>query len=1136
MKKFTGIKARTVLYIIIPVIISFFVILTILFISLFNSHQNAAESEFRNIVRKYTNIFEIKISNVINYLSFAIDILEFQVSENMTDREALQKLLFNIFNSNKTIDGSSVYFEPNMYDGKDAEYKNTQYGTNLSGRICFYYYRSNGETSYLRESQEDNEELSCPHYIDIKNINAPIYTDPVEAEIDGEKIFMFVVVYPIRGKNNEFIGAITADIYLKEFYELLQSEKIYKSGNIIITNDNGKIIYSSRYNDIGKTREEAGLVRAVPQRPARIILQQNISENTGIAQNNTMSTNSFHSVTETSQILKIKSVLHNKNALISRETIYFPQLDARYYFSVVVPLDEINAEGRKLLFIALMLSGIVLIMIVVILYYIAGKITKPLVEFTEITNLIAQGNYHNRIKGKYHDEFAVLKDTINFMTSRIEESMDASKKSLRILKNILNGIDALIYVTVPDTGEILFINEPMRKPFNLKEEEGIGERCYKLFRNLDARCDFCPCYKLDIRPDIPIVWEEAIPEYGRYIRHTDCYINWPGETKAHMQYAFDVTDIKKITEEKLLAEQEAQELAHKKEQAEETSRMKSVFLASMSHEIRTPMHGIIGFSELALDDTIPIKTRSYVSKIKTSAESLLLIINDILDVSKIEAGKMELENIPFDINDVFKLCRLISSPKAQEKGLTLFCYAEPSVNRLLLGDPTRLRQILLNLLSNAIKFTNNGMVKLLSAVTEKTENSITMLFEVKDSGIGMTEEQLSKVFRPFMQADDSTTRKFGGTGLGLTISKHLVNLMGGVLHAESTYGLGSRFNFELTFNTIKTTENNTRTTVTVNFDEKPIFDGEILICEDNTLNQMVISDHLSKVGIKSVVATNGRKGIELIKKRIDNNQKQFDLIFMDIHMPEMDGLETAKKIIKMGLKTPIIALTANIMANDRETYFESGMTECLPKPFLAQELWSCLLKHLTPVSMTTVNRVVDYSEEEEQQKELITAFVKSNQTTFTDINDALKSGDMKLAHRLTHTLKGVAALVGQTKLSTAAQAVEQSLLNNQTELIDEQMKNLENELQEALLELTSLLENYENNSAPSETEYFDKEKSLKLLEKLDLLLQEDNFDSLNLLNDLRRIPGTEQLAIQVENMKFKQARETLIKVRKEIQA
>jgi len=1124
MKMFYGIKTKTVIYTVIPVIISFCIIYSILFFSLFNAHQNAATSDFKNIVRTHTRIFENKVTNVLEYLSFVTSVLEFQIHTNMADREILQKMMLEIFESNFDIDGSSIYFEPNKYDGKDAEYKNTKYGSKLSGRISYYYYRKNGEIDYRPEALENDIEFTHPHYTNAKEKNVPTYTNPFELDIDGERKSMFVISYPIRDINNEFIGIITADIHLNGIYEQFKREKIYKTGNIIITNDNGKIIYSSRFEDIGKTREEAGLVRAVPQKP--------LSETDPSIYPEEIKS-SFRPISEGSEFIKVKSVFNNKDTLISRETIYFPMINCRFYFSVVVPFAEINEEGNRLLVMVIIISAFVLLMILLILLYIADKLTKPIKEFKDVAENIAQGNYNIRIKGEYRDEYKVLKETLNLMTERVEESIDESKKSLRILKNILNGIDVLIYITDPKNEELLFINQPLRQLFKLQEEEGIGEKCYKLFRNRDKKCDNCPCNQLDIDPLTPIIWEEAGVEEGRVVRHTDCYIYWLGGYRVHMQYSFDITDIKKITEDKIKAENEAQELSDKKEQAEATSRMKSVFLASMSHEIRTPMHGIIGFSELALDDSIPVKTRNYLTKIKTSAESLLLIINDILDVSKVEAGRLELENIPFDISEVFKLCRLISSPKAREKGLTLFCYAEPSVGRLLLGDPTRLRQVLINLISNAIKFTNNGMVKLLSAITGKTDDTITMNFEIKDSGIGMTEEQLGKIFQPFMQADSGTTRKYGGTGLGLTITKYLVELMGGTLNVESTYGLGSRFNFELTFKTVDITDKRAMSALTITTDEKPVFTGDVLVCEDNSLNQMVITDHLSKVGLKSYIAVNGRVGVELIRSRIENGDKPFNLIFMDIHMPEMDGLEAAKKIMEMDVKTPIIALTANIMSHDRDTYFQVGMSDCLPKPFVAQDLWSCLLKYLKPVSMLSVKRETDFSEEDEQRLELITAFVTSNKSAFDDIRGALDSGDIKLAHRLAHTLKGVANLVGQTKLSVAAQTVEQSLSNNETESLGEQMNILEKELNAALLELSPIAETHaENIIRLPFNESFDKEFALKIFDTIDTLLEADSFDVLNLVHDIRSIPGTEILATQIENMKFKLAKETLAEIRK----
>jgi CheY-like chemotaxis protein len=497
---------------------------------------------------------------------------------------------------------------------------------------------------------------------------------------------------------------------------------------------------------------------------------------------------------------------------------------------------------------------------------------------------------------------------------------------------------------------------------------------------------------------------------------------------------------------------------------------------------------------------------------------------------------MELERIPFEMSEVFKLCRVIASPKAREKGLTLFCYSEPSVGRLLVGDPTRLRQILLNLLSNAIKFTNNGMVKLLSAISAKADDSITMHFEVKDSGIGMTTEQIDRIFEPFIQADDSTTRKYGGTGLGLSIVKNFVELMGGTLQVESAPGLGSRFSFDIAFETIDASVGHPARAITVNSDEKPIFEGEILVCEDNSLNQMVISDHLAKVGMTTVIAENGIIGVNCVENRIAKGEKPFDLIFMDIHMPEMDGLDASRKIIEMGVNTPIVALTANVMANDRETYFESGMCDCLSKPFVAHELWTCLLKYLKPISMMPIKKDIEYIEEDDQHMELITTFVKDNQTTFRDISSALEAGDIKLAHRLAHTLKGVAGLVGMATLVEAARIVEQSLATGKTELLDEQMNDLRHELKSALEELTPMMNDHVDKVRKyTENISFDRTNALKLLGTLDSLLEADNFDSLNLVNDLRAIPGTEQLASQVENLKFRQARETLAAVKRQME-
>jgi len=558
--------------------------------------------------------------------------------------------------------------------------------------------------------------------------------------------------------------------------------------------------------------------------------------------------------------------------------------------------------------------------------------------------------------------------------------------------------------------------------------------------------------------------------------------------------------------------------------AEIASVSKSTFLANMSHEIRTPMNSILGFTELALDNEVTHKTRDYLTKIQTNAEWLLQIINDILDISKIESGKMELENIPFDIHELFASCRTLVIPKAVEKGIMLHFYAEPSVGKRLLGDPTRLRQVFVNLLSNAIKFTHTGMVKLLSEINEMRDDKATIYFEIKDSGIGMTPEQIARVFDPFSQAETGTTRKYGGTGLGLSISKNIVEMMGGKLFVESTPGVGSKFSFSLTFNTIDVTEEQRfEKKIILSELEKPLFEGEILLCEDNIMNQQVICEQLARVGLKTVVAENGKIGVDLFMDRIKNNEKQFDLVFMDMHMPVMDGLEASAKINELKTGVPVVAMTANIMANDMEIYKTSGMNDCVGKPFTSQELWSCLMKYFTPVIMDDSQKNVQAEADSEFQKSLQLYFVRSNRNKYNEIVKALEAHDIKLAHRLAHTLKGNAGQIGKIILQKAAEDVEHQLKDGTNLVSSEQLKTLDNELLLVINELSSLLRDSDRDSNEYEHSVLDPEKTRNLFYELEALLRAGNPDCNRLAGELRLIPGSEKLIQQMEDFDFTDA-------------
>lgn len=692
-------------------------------------------------------------------------------------------------------------------------------------------------------------------------------------------------------------------------------------------------------------------------------------------------------------------------------------------------------------------------------------------KFHEIFQLILEGNHYEaetHVKTSegeslwFYSSYFPVKDEQENITAVCCISKDITERKLvdralqKIreekeeyqfrLQSILDNTPLIIFIKDLN-GKYLLVNRSFREFLSLEENQVIGKTDFDFEKPEIAR-QYKEADERVISTLKDAVLEETVQKPDG--THNLMIVKFPLFDKDKKIYgiggiATDITD--KV--------QQQQKLIEAKKKAEAAEQLQEQFLANMSHEIRTPMNGIIGMTNVLMNTPLTPEQDEFVQIIRQSSDNLLKLINDILDLSKIKAGKLTIEKIPFNLREVLDNTLAAFKVKAKEKNIRLSFLYDHALPEQVISDPLRLTQIMTNLLSNAFKFTDKGSIEVNVKMISRNQDRVTLCFEVTDTGIGIPADKLNHIFENFEQAAEETTRKYGGTGLGLSITRKLVNMLGGEIEVKSELHKGATFRFVLEMpvgNSVSQEEKETST-------EKPAANNlagkTILVVEDNEVNQKVITHILKRAHIRTILANNGKEAVTLLEEG-----ENVDLIILDLQMPVMNGFQTATYIRqKLKRNTPIIAMTASALRNEKLKCFELGMNEYLTKPFAPADLFQHLKRLLYPeqeaVSLQESNEKIQQKEElynlshltEMEDDEYFCDVLQLFLDTTPDILEQMKEGkiqeDWDLVYKQAHKLKSSLGLLQMNSLLALTTSIETKAKNRQnTETIKEELKLL----------------------------------------------------------------------------------------------